>query len=125
MNEKGYEALIVFFETTLLLKERFNQNQWDFRLVMGKLKDYALQQTSVEELFSKLSIDYHRLILYHIDKPDIVRAANDIVIYADPHRKCFKNHFGPVKIAFAMETEAYNNGDKLNWSNVIGQFFQI
>ena len=112
VNEKGYEVLVGFFETTLLLKEKFNQNLGDLGLITGTLKDYALYQTSVEDLFTKLSIDYHKLILYHIDKPEIVNAANDIIIFSDPLKTSFKLHFGSVKIGFAKEREAYNNLNK-------------
>lgn len=112
VNEKGYEVLVGFFETTLLLKEKFNQNLGDLGLITGTLKDYALYQTSVEDLFTKLSIDYHKLILYHIDKPEIVNAANEIIVFSDPLKASFKLHFGSVKIGFAKERKAYNSLNK-------------
>jgi hypothetical protein len=102
LKEKSYEALTDFFETVLILaRVKFKQN-------LGELgpdfkTDVIDYQKSVDSLFVKLSVDYHKLALYYFDNEEIIKASNDVLIAANQVKLIYKKYFWKVKTTLLAE----------------------
>jgi hypothetical protein len=103
LKEKSYEALTNFFETALVLSRvKFVQNLGDLGPdLKAEIIDY---QKSIESLFTKLHVDYYKLVLYYFDNEEIVKASNEVLIAANQVKVAFKKHFWKVKTTLLAET---------------------
>src|SRR5690606_18125135 len=113
LNERGFESLTRFFDTALsLIKERLEIRPGDIGSIATASDELYKYQLEVEHLFTKLAVEYHKLVLFHIDKPDLVKAANSVVISSGLVHQSFRQHFGKVKNKISEEAWAISANDK-------------
>lgn len=113
LNERGFESLTVFFDTALhLIKEKLEVNLGEIGSIASASDELYRYQREVESLFTKLAVDYHKLILFNIDKPDLVNAANSVVVGVELVHQSFRKHFGEVKLAISEEARVMHADDK-------------
>jgi hypothetical protein len=115
--EKRNEALIKFFEDTMVLyHEKLSRNPADLPMDMGK--SLIKYQSSTEHLFTEIYSDYYRLLLYPMDK-QIQVAAGNLVNSIVEVRKIFTKHFSNVKIRLAEENLAWSEGKISNIEQIM------
>ncbi len=111
LQEQKNVALLRFFEDCLtLLGEKLTIRFGDipYRDLSESLYGY---QVSMERLFNKIYIDYHRLLLYFSDSDQIIRTAGRFVQSAVEFRQIFKQHFSKFKLALIEERGAFISDD--------------
>ncbi len=114
LNERGFESLTAFFDTALsLIKEKLEVSPGEIGSLATASDELYKHQIEVERLFTKLAVDYHKLVLFHIDKTNLLKAANDVVIAAGLVHQSFRKHFGKVKGTISEETWAVAANDKV------------
>lgn len=119
LNERGFESLTRFFDTALsLIKEKLEVRPGDIGSIATASDELYKYQLEVEHLFTKLAVDYHKLVLFHIDKPGILEAANNVVIAAGLVHQSFRQHFGDVKSKISEEAWAVSADNKARIASV-------
>jgi len=112
LNERGFESLTAFFNTALsLIKEKLEVSLGEIGSIATASDELYKYQVEVESLFTKLAVDYHKLVLFHIDKVELLKAANEVIIASGLVHQSFRKHFGKVKDAISKEASAIAAND--------------
>jgi hypothetical protein len=111
LKEKEREALLTFFEDCLILiNEKLTFNFGDMTYDEGKfLIEY---QRSLDHLFTRIIVDYHRLLLYFSAEDQLLNAAVSLVQAVIEVRKIYRKNFSKFKKSLMEESEAIVSGDK-------------
>ena len=107
--ENQRKALLSFFDDCVtLLGVKISESPGDLPFDQGRsLLEY---QSTVMKLFSKVYLDYHRLILYFGPESGLLTAASEILTSSRDTRAAFRKHFGKVKMALIEEENALSSG---------------
>jgi len=116
--ENRREALISFFDDSLILIENLNKNHGDIAIdeIAEVLVEY---QDNVLELFTKVFRNYQRLLLYFGSDSELVGEAERFAQSARKARRAFRSNFGSVKITLVEEAKAQKAGDEGSWRQAV------
>lgn len=104
--ENRREALISFFDDSLILVGKLNENLGD--IPSNRMEEELLEyQEKVFDLFTKIFRDYHRLLLYFGSDSELVGEAEHFAQSARKARNAFKSNFGSVKVTLVREANAH------------------
>jgi len=105
VKNRAVESLTTFFEDCIsLFGEKLGTNLGDLPIDDGtSLYNY---ETETKQLFRKIFVDYHRLLLYLKQDENVYKAASNVIAQVLGMERVFRKHFIKVKIALKKEVQA-------------------